>query len=107
METVIIAVAAAGVALAAYLGWRWALALAEVTRGLDALGAGAKVRPILTAARGPVGRLVKTFNASAAECQTQILRLDQERQQLLVVLEAMAEAVIAVDPRRRLLFANE
>ena len=34
------------------------------------------------------------------------LRLEQDRQQLLVVLGAMAEAVIAVDPRRRLLFAN-
>jgi two-component system phosphate regulon sensor histidine kinase PhoR len=107
METVIIAAAAVGAALAAYLGWRWAAALAEVTRGLEALGAGAKVRPIRTAARGPVERLVKTFNASAAECQTQISNLDQERQQLLVVLEAMAEAVIAVDVRRRLLFAND
>jgi two-component system phosphate regulon sensor histidine kinase PhoR len=33
-------------------------------------------------------------------------RLEQDRQQLTVVLEAMAEAVIAVDTRRRLLFAN-
>ena len=32
--------------------------------------------------------------------------LEQDRQQLRVVLEAMAEAVIAVDTRRRLLFAN-
>jgi len=106
METVLIAVAAAGAALAAYLGWRWASALREVTRGLEALGAGARARPVLTAAWGPVGRLVKTFNASAAESQAQTAALDQERQQLLVVLEAMAEAVIAVDPRRRLLFAN-
>jgi len=106
METVIIAAAAAGAALVAYRVWRWAFAVAEVTRGLEALGAGSRARPVLVAARGPVGRLVKTFNASAAESQAQIARLDQERQQLLVVLGAMAEAVIAVDPRRRLLFAN-
>jgi two-component system phosphate regulon sensor histidine kinase PhoR len=106
MGTVII-VAAAGLAAAAYLTWQWARALAEVTRGLEALGAGAKVRPIRIAEHGPVGGLVKTFNASAARCQTQISLLDQERRQLQVVLEAMAEAVIAVDPRCRLLFAND
>jgi two-component system phosphate regulon sensor histidine kinase PhoR len=107
METVIIVAAAAGGLAAAYLGWRWALALAEVTRGVGALGAGARVRPIRLGGRGPVGKLVRAFNASAAECQTRISQLDQERQQLLVVLEAMAEAVIAVDLRCRLLFANE
>jgi two-component system phosphate regulon sensor histidine kinase PhoR len=33
-------------------------------------------------------------------------RLEQDRQQLIVVLEAMAGPVIAVDTRHRLLFAN-
>ncbi len=106
METVIIAVAAAGAAVVAYLSWRWSVAVAEVTRGLEALGTRVKARPVRTAARGPVGRLVKTFNAAAAETEAVTVHLDQERQQLLVVLGAMAEAVIAVDPRRRLLFAN-
>jgi two-component system phosphate regulon sensor histidine kinase PhoR len=106
METLIIALVAAGGAVLAYLAWRWSFALAEVILGLEALGAGVKARPVLTAARGPVGRLVKTFNAAAAEAQAQTARLDQDRQQLLVVLEAMAEAVVAVDLRRRLLFAN-
>ena len=106
VETVIIAVAAAGAAVVAYLGWRWWVALAEVTRGLEALGTRVKRAPVLSAARGPVGRLVKTFNAAAAETEAVTARLDQDRQQLRVVLEAMDEAVIAVDPRRRLLFAN-
>jgi two-component system phosphate regulon sensor histidine kinase PhoR len=106
METLIIGVLAAGGAVLAYLAWRWRLALAEVTSGLEAVGAGTKARPVLSAARGPVGKLVKTFNAAAAEAQAQRARLDQDRQQLLVVLEAMAEAVIAVDLRSRLLFAN-
>ena len=77
-----------------------------MTRELEAVGAGTRARPVLSTARGPVGRLVKIFNAAAAETQAQTARLDQDRQQLLVVLEAMAEAVIAVDLRRRLLFAN-
>jgi two-component system phosphate regulon sensor histidine kinase PhoR len=55
---------------------------------------------------GTVGRLARAFNATATEWHARVRQLDQERLQLLVVLEAMAEAVIAVDPRRRLLFAN-
>ncbi len=106
MEFVIIAVAATAVAGGVYLGWRWSRALAEVNRGLEALAAGERARAVLTPARGPVGRLVRKFNAAAAELQAHADRLDQDRQQLLVVLGAMAEAVIAVDARRRLLFAN-
>ena len=107
METLIIALVAAGRRpCLRIMAWRWSSALAEVASGLEALAAGIKARPVLTAARGPVGRLVRTFNAAAAEVQAQTARLDQDRQQLLVVLEAMAEAVIAVDLRRRLLFAN-
>jgi two-component system phosphate regulon sensor histidine kinase PhoR len=106
MGFIIIAVAATAVAVGMYLGWRWSRALAEVNRGLEALAAGDRARPVLTAARGPVGRLIRKFNAAAAELQAHADRLDQDRQQLLVVLGAMAEAVVAVDARRRLLFAN-
>ena len=86
--------------------WRWRAALAEVASGLDALGAREKVHPVLTMAQGPVGGLVRAFNAAANEIEARTTGLDQDRQQLLVVLGAMAEAVIAVDLRRRLLFAN-
>ena len=51
-------------------------------------------------------RLIRTFNAATPEIQNRIDRLEEDRQQLRVVLGAMAEAVIAVDPRRRLIFAN-
>ena len=93
-------------AVGAYIVWCWRFAVAEVARGLNALGAREKVRPVLTVARGPVGRLVRAFNAAANEIEARTGGLDQDRQQLLVVLGAMAEAVIAVDLRRRLLFAN-
>ena len=106
MESFIIVVAVTGVAVALYMVWRWRRALDEVAGGLQALGAREKVRPVFTMAGGPVGRLVRAFNASANEIDARIAGLDQDRQQLLVVLGAMAEAVIAVDLRRRLLFAN-
>ena len=44
-----------------------------------------RARPVLTVARGPVGRLVRAFNASANEIEAQTAGLDQDRQQLLVV----------------------
>src|ERR1700758_3043939 len=106
MATVIIALVVIALAVVAIRAWRWSVALFEVVRGLEALVAGGKPRLARSAARGPVGRLVRIFNSAAAEIQAQIARLAQERQQLLVVFGAMAESVIAVDSRRRLLFAN-
>jgi two-component system phosphate regulon sensor histidine kinase PhoR len=106
MESVLIAVVAAGLLAGGYLAWRCWYALVEVTRGLEALGRGVKPRVVMTGDLGAVGQLVNTFNAAATAVQAQTARLDQDRQQLLVVLGAMAEAVIAVDQRRRLLFAN-
>jgi two-component system, OmpR family, phosphate regulon sensor histidine kinase PhoR len=107
MESIIIIlVAVTGLAVALSMIWRMRCALDEVTSSLQALGAREKARPVFTMAGGPVGRLVRAFNASANEIEARLAGLDQDRQQLLVVLGAMAEAVIAVDLRRRLLFAN-
>ena len=64
------------------------------------------MRLVLTESGWPIGRLVDTFNSAATEVQARTARLDQDRRELLVVLGAMAESVIAVDGRRRLLFAN-
>jgi two-component system phosphate regulon sensor histidine kinase PhoR len=106
MEIVIGIVVAAAVGAAIYVAWRWLSALAEVSRGLGALAAYEPARPVLAVARGPVGAVVRAFNSAATAVQGRTAGLDQDRQQLLVVLGAMAEAVVAVDPRRRLLFAN-
>jgi two-component system phosphate regulon sensor histidine kinase PhoR len=106
MATLAISLLAAVIAASAYFAWRWSNVLAELSRGLDALRAGDKARVVRAGAQGPIGRLVRSFNAAATEVQTRAGHLEQERQRLLVVLEAMAEAVIAVDSRLRLLFAN-
>ena len=107
MATLIILLAAAGAAVSFYLAWRGYLAWAEIMRGIEALCRGTRIRPALRPAHGPLWRLVKSFNEAAAVIQANTDRLDRDHQQLLVVLGAMAEAVIAVDPRRRILFANE
>jgi two-component system phosphate regulon sensor histidine kinase PhoR len=106
METVVIVVAAAGVMAALLVGWRWAVALVSVTSGLESVRRGRKANIVRSAAPGPVGRLVRAFNAAATEVQNRTARLESDRQRLTVVFEAMTEGVIAVDPRHRLMFAN-
>src|SRR5579864_6241834 len=93
--------------LAALLAWRWGSVLGELARGLAALGAAKAVRPIRSRASGPVGRLARQFDEVAPQVQDRLAHLDQDLQQLQAVLTGMAEGVIAVDARRRLLFANE
>jgi two-component system, OmpR family, phosphate regulon sensor histidine kinase PhoR len=85
---------------------RWARALSVLQRRLEALGTGAAVRPVLSRAWGPVGRLTRRFDEVAPGLQSRIEQLEQDRQQLSAVLGGMAEGVVAVDSRRRLLFAN-
>jgi two-component system, OmpR family, phosphate regulon sensor histidine kinase PhoR len=106
MDVVLITVGAAALAAGAYLAWRTRRTLGEVTRGLDSLGRRGKLRLVMTGERWPVRELVRTFNSVATKVHARMAGLDQDREQLLVVLGAMEEAVVAVDQRRRLLFAN-
>ncbi|MBX6313720.1 MAG: PAS-domain containing protein, partial [Isosphaeraceae bacterium] len=76
-------------------------------RGLIALGEGRPVRPVATTVGGSLGRLARIFNEVAPELEARIARLEGDRQQLRAVLGGMAEGVIAVDARRRLVFAND
>jgi two-component system, OmpR family, phosphate regulon sensor histidine kinase PhoR len=106
METLIIGLASTALAVVAFLAWWWTRALAGVASGLEALRHGRKAHVVRSSAPGPVGRLVRAFNVVATEVQARTARLEQDRLQMMVVLEAMAEAVIAVDTRHHLLFAN-
>jgi two-component system phosphate regulon sensor histidine kinase PhoR len=78
----------------------------EVTRGLETLRRTKWTRPVLMRTWGPVGDLILSFNVAGPEISERIAGLERDGQQLRVVLGAMAEAVIAVDGRFRLLFAN-
>ncbi len=83
--------------------WR---VVVSVSQGLDRLALGQKPKLVRAFPFGPVGRLAREFNAATIEIRAQASRRERDHSQLLVVLGAMAEAVVAVDPRRRLLFAN-
>jgi len=92
-------------AVALVLG-RWLAVVNAVTRRLDDLEAGRRLRPVRDVVPGPLGRLARRFNEVGATVEGRLAKLDRDGQQLRVVLGGMAEAVIAIDARRRLLFAN-
>jgi two-component system phosphate regulon sensor histidine kinase PhoR len=106
--SVVLVIVAVGVVviMTAYVLARQAAALAEITRAVQALGKGQTTRPILVRVGGPVGGLARLFDSVAPQLESRIARLEQDRQQLRAVLSGMAEGVIAIDARRRLLFAN-
>jgi two-component system phosphate regulon sensor histidine kinase PhoR len=81
-------------------------ALAQLARGLDALAGGRPVRPVEGRWWGKTGQLIEVFNAVAPRLEQGLTRLERDRQLLETVLEGMSEGVMAVDSRRRLLFAN-
>ena len=101
-----IAVVVAALA-AAIVACRRARALDEIARGRGGAGRGAAVLADPGAASaGRSGRLARLLDAVAPQLETRMARLEQDRQQLRAVLSGMAEGVIAIDARRRLLFAN-
>ncbi len=106
MEILVVTALVVGLGTTLLLVHRASKALADVSQGLETLGQGARPRLIRTTMWGPIGQLVRTFNEVATKIVAQTASLDQGRRQLLVVLGAMNEAVLAVDGRRRLLFAN-
>jgi two-component system phosphate regulon sensor histidine kinase PhoR len=106
LVTVCVAIAAVATCVAAIVARRRARALDELAKGVTALGEGRPYWPIRAKVGGRVGRLARALDAVAPQIETRMARLEQDRQQLRAVLSGMAEGVIAIDARRRLLFAN-
>ncbi len=96
-------------ALAIAAGWAlaraWAAA-AEAERAFRSMLAGKPVRPPRTRTFGPPARMLRALDEAAPELEGRLARLERDVEQLRVVLGGMAEAVIAIDARRRLMFAN-
>lgn len=98
---------AIAVAVFAISGWlRRRALLGEIERQLVALGEGRPARPTRTRIAGRLGRLARRVDAVVPEIEGRLDLLGRDVEQLRVVLGGMAEGVIAIDARRRLLFAN-
>jgi two-component system phosphate regulon sensor histidine kinase PhoR len=107
LAAILVLVGAAAFAAMMLVFWRRARVLEKLARAWAALGEGQAARPIRARVGGSVGRLARIFDDVAPGLEDRIASLERDLQQLRLVLEGMAEGVIAVDARRRLLFANE
>ena len=100
-------VALAGLSIfSAWIGRRWGRSTAELERALDAVGEGRSFRSKHRRLNAPMRRLAQKIEAVVSERNGRLARLERDVEQLRVVLGGMSEGVIAIDPRRRLLFAN-
>ncbi len=102
-----IVVALGGVLGAVLLARRRERVMEEVARGIRALEDGRPPRAVLGTFVGAAGRLTRAYNAVAPSLDRRIARLEEDRQLLRAVLGGMTEGVVALDARRRLLFAND
>ena len=73
---------------------------------IEGLPRGRSFRPVITRGSGSAARLLRALNDTVPLLQSRIDSLEGDRQLLSAVLGSMQEAVLAVDSRRRLLFAN-
>ncbi len=79
----------------------------ELANGLRALADGQHVRPIRGTLRGSLGTLLRTYNEAVPTLEEKLTQAKDDLRLLRMVLSGMTEGVIAIDARRRLLFAND
>lgn len=82
-------------------------AVGELIRAIQQLDDGRPPRPVQGVFFGRLGVLFRLFNDVAPRLETRLELLEGDRQLLRTVLQGMTEGVIAIDGRRRLIFANE
>ena len=97
----------AGLAIVPAWIWRgWHRSLAELEASLTLASEGKPFRARRRHLNRPMRRLSQSIQGLLVDGLEQRTKLEREVEQLRVVLAGMSEGVIAIDPRRRLLFAN-
>ncbi len=102
---VIVVILAVGAAFALA---RWFVRpLVELQEGARKLAEGDWDHKIRVAGTSEHAELAATFNAMSGRLASTFRLLEHDREQLRAILSGMVEGVIAIDDRRRVLFANE
>jgi len=93
---------------AAFVLARWFVRpLVELQEGARKLADGDLGHKIRVAGSAEHSELAETFNAMSGRLASTFRLLEHDREQLRAILSGMVEGVIAIDDRRRVLFANE
>jgi two-component system phosphate regulon sensor histidine kinase PhoR len=103
-----LAVVAAAAAAAAYgLAYRFTRPLILLREGARKLADGELGHAIRVSGGAEHADLAETFNAMIGRLAATFRLLEHDREQLRAILSGMVEGVIAIDERRRVLFAND
>ena len=102
---VVVVLAATGVAY--FLARRFTRSLAELREGARRLAEGDLDHTIRVVGSPEHAELAETLNAMSARLAATFRLLEHDREQLRAILSGMVEGVIAIDDRRRVLFAND
>lgn len=97
----------AAVAAAFLLARRFTRPLVELREGARKLAEGDLGHKIRVGGGAEHVELAETFNAMSARLASTFRLLEHDREQLRAILSGMAEGVIAIDDRRRVVFAND
>jgi two-component system phosphate regulon sensor histidine kinase PhoR len=81
--------------------------LLELTAGTRRIADGDFVHKFPVAGSGELTDLARTFNDMTDRLAATFEQLDRDREQLRAILSGMVEGVVAIDPRQRVLFAND
>lgn len=107
VATTLAVVVGLAVGAAYVLARRFVRPLVELREGARKLTEGDLGHKIRVAGSPEHSELAETFNAMSARLASTFRLLEHDREQLRAILSGMVEGVIAIDDRRRVLFANE
>lgn len=100
-------IAAAAILPAYLLARRFTQPLEELTDGANRLAVGDLGHKIHIAGSREFATLARSFNSMSERLAGSFAQVDRDKEQLRTILSGMAEGVVAVDPDRRVLFAND
>jgi two-component system phosphate regulon sensor histidine kinase PhoR len=100
-------IALASVLPAFLLARRFTHPLEDLHDGANRLAEGDLGHKIRIAGSREFTALARTFNAMSENLADSFSQLDRDKKQLRTILGGMVEGVLAVDPERRVLFAND
>ena len=103
----VVLVVLAATAAAYALARRFTRPLVELREGARRLAEGDLGHTIRVAGSTEHAELAETLNAMSARLAATFRLLEHDREQLRAILSGMVEGVIAIDDRRRVLFAND
>lgn len=103
----VVLIVLAGAGAAYLLARRFTRPLVELREGARMLADGDLGHTIRVGGSTEHAELAETFNAMSGRLASTFRLLEHDREQLRAILSGMVEGVIAIDDRRRVLFAND